>query len=637
MKRLKSARFADLPLVWKLMLPYFFLVMAVGAAGTLLLSRQAANQAQGAINSQLTQRVLQYRAGFHDRELYLLEAGNFAANVDGMITAVQARDAVSAQRLLASVVALKPDLSLAAVVDPQAHTIAALSREHQGTFATGAFDAQPGLVTWALGSASGGGVSAVVKSGGHPFLATATPVCRQAAPCDPAGVALVAVEMRELHSLVSMASPVEPHDGVALLDAAGGVLVTSGTTAANLGLPTGLEGGQLRRVDSRGRGRSVATAYAPILLNGRRAAVVAMSVPLDPVDRAVEGATLRLLALLVLALLGIGGIGFGLARMILGQVRPLVRTSRALASGSMSARVAIVGSDELGELAAAVNNMAERLEETYATLEQKVEERTHQVRDLLADRNQFFTSLSHELRTPLAVIAGQAEQIRRKNVDPEVGQSADMVQASAGQVLSVVNQILDLAKAEAGKLVVELEPVQLHALFNELRPTIEVLGAAAGVGTVARAPRNLWVRADPIRLSQVILNLVENAVKYTPSGGRVAVSATAASDRVRIAVSDSGVGIPPGLEERIFEPFYRAEGVRTQHGEPSSGLGLPLVRRLTELQEGTVSLSSRQGEGTTFVVSLPAAQAPGYRSRGSAAANAERTPLNVEPTASITG
>jgi signal transduction histidine kinase len=178
---------------------------------------------------------------------------------------------------------------------------------------------------------------------------------------------------------------------------------------------------------------------------------------------------------------------------------------------------------------------------------------------------------------------------------------------AAGQLLDFVNDILEISKADAGRIELNVEEVRVGSVLRGLRPAIDQLAASGDLSAAVKVPRGLpAVRADVARLRQVVLDLVDNAVKYTPAGGAVRVTAAAVGSSVEILVTDTGVGIPSDEAGRLFEPFYRVKGTRTQKGQPSSGLGLALVQRLVEAQGGTVRFDSTPGAGTTFVVALPA-------------------------------
>jgi len=290
------------------------------------------------------------------------------------------------------------------------------------------------------------------------------------------------------------------------------------------------------------------------------------------------------------------------------QVRPLVATNRALGAGDLSARVAVKSNDELGELARGVNNMAGQLQASYETLEARVADRTEEVRRLLEQRTEFFTALSHEFRTPLAVIMSEADLLedpKHRVTIREARAAGSALRMSAEQLLAAINEILELAESDAGGLDIELEEISLSEVVKELRPAIDGLTKGSGLRVSVSVPRGLSpVIADRTRLKEVILNLVDNAVKYTPAGGTVDVSARANNGSIELSIADDGVGIPADVGDRIFEPFFRVTGTKPVRGQASSGLGLALAKRFAEAQGGSINFASRPEGGTVFHVSL---------------------------------
>lgn len=616
-KTRRGLRFRDLPLALKLLLPYLVLGIIVGTVGTSLIVRQLSGQALSYLDQELRQRTLDERAALHDRELYLLEAGNFASNIAGLSDAVKRGDRVQVQRLADSVAALKADLGLIAIVDRAGRSIFSLARSPgQRVFQTGPALAwtQESLFQRALRSTDGKSAASFVDSPGATLMAIATPICTSQSVCAPVGVTVVALNGREIVESFVASSPTGRRFGVALLDTTGREIVRAGPYPPVGTPPDDVASGSIHRLVSGKGSNELATLYAGFSLGGAPAGSLAVTQPAAPFLSSVRNTSRRLLGILLLTMIGIAVIGIVLARLILGQLRPLLATSRRLGAGQLEARVDVRARDELGELATGINEMAQQLESSYSTLESRVEERTEEVHRLLKDRNEFFAGLSHELRTPIAVIAAQADLIlasrsSRKRIDPF--QSATTVKESASQLLSVVNQILELARAEAGQLTLKMTDVPVGELLQGMKPTIDQLAAAAGITATIEVGGQLTVVADPLRFRHVLLNLIENAVKYTPRGGRVAVQARASDNGVQIAVSDTGVGIPADVLHRVFEPFYRVEGNEAQHGEASSGLGLALAKRLVIAQGGSIRCESTVGKGSTFTVDLPAPRPAG--------------------------
>lgn len=614
MPRIRS--FRDLPLFWKLLAPFLALILMVGAFGAFLIVRDLSTRARTTLTQSLLQSSLEARARLHDRELYLLESANLAANLEGMPEAVRAGGARGVAGLLRTVLALKTDVTVVAAVTTKGEVLtefARAGRRDDPARMEGTQWLREPFVAEALADPKAEKRAGVVTVQGSSMLAIAAPICTKVATCAPAGAAIVGMRMDRLgfEALGDRATAERNQLGLAIFDDAGRVL-TATRHAPGKATSITLQGADLVRRTENAGGAEVHTLFAPLDIQGRRVGMVAVSLPSDPVFAPVRGAGTNLVFILLAALAGIVGIGALLSRVILRQVQPLVETNRALGSGDLSARAPVIGGDELGELARGVNQMAEQLQASYETLEMRVAQRTEEVHRLLDARTELFAAMSHEFRTPLAVIMGQADMI----VDPSypknqkwAKETGGTIKQSAAQLLHVVNDILNLAKAEAGELEVDLIRVDLAEVVSSLRGTIEGLARVAGLKSEIDLPADLpAVVADPLRLQEVLINLVDNAVKYTPPGGRVGVRAIRTNAKVKVAVSDTGVGIPADAADRIFEPFFRVKGIDAQQGQASSGLGLAITKRLVEAQGGEIDYESKSGEGTTFTFTLPIAK-----------------------------
>lgn len=251
-------------------------------------------------------------------------------------------------------------------------------------------------------------------------------------------------------------------------------------------------------------------------------------------------------------------------------------------------------------------------------------EKLIQANELLARqsrrKSEFLSAMSHDLRTPLNAILGFSELLLghgSRAVDPSrLRTYAQHIHAGGQHLLGQVDQLLDMAKVEAGRMELRRTAVDVAAIIEDVRETVRPLAQKAGIELGGGAPTGLTVSADEEKLRRILLNLVSNAIKFTPSGGHVAVAASGDPDRVVFRVVDDGIGIPETEHERIFEEFRQLEsGIPGR--QAGTGLGLALVRELARLHGGRVWVKSEPGRGSTFFVELPA-QADGAPAEGAA-------------------
>ncbi|MDP9798810.1 signal transduction histidine kinase [Catenuloplanes nepalensis] len=276
--------------------------------------------------------------------------------------------------------------------------------------------------------------------------------------------------------------------------------------------------------------------------------------------------------------------------------------------------------DELAEtnqgVMALYNELSQELEETnrgVVALYNELDERSAQLKAASEAKSRFLANVSHELRAPVTAVIGLTRLLADSGSDPLTGEQArhvDLIRGSATDLLTLVNDLLDLAKAEAGRLEPAWTEVDLRALFGQLRGTARAVITRPEVQlVVADPPTGSAVTSDEALLTQVLRNLLTNAIKFTERGTvSMELRAATGQDGWEIEVADTGIGIPPELHQRIFEEFYQVPG--SSSGRTGTGLGLPYAQRLVTLLGGSLHLASEPGKGSVFTVVLPSRPMP---------------------------
>ena len=234
----------------------------------------------------------------------------------------------------------------------------------------------------------------------------------------------------------------------------------------------------------------------------------------------------------------------------------------------------------------------------------------HRLNELKTD---FISMVSHELRTPLTSIKGFVKLVLVEDLGPLTAQQRECLQVAdreADRLTHLINDLLDISRIDAGRIVFNWEEVDLTAVTARVLQTLHPQAADQQLHLVSAVPEALpLVRGDRQRIIQILTNLVGNAIKFTPPGGQVTISAAAAPGQVVVQVADTGEGIPAQAQTRIFDRFYQVEN-RRANARGGTGLGLPIAKQLVELHGGQIGLRSTPGEGTTFVFTLPLAGQP---------------------------
>lgn len=331
---------------------------------------------------------------------------------------------------------------------------------------------------------------------------------------------------------------------------------------------------------------------------------------------ALNLAALGLVAGLALAAAWVGGNLF-----IVRQVQTLVEATRRVAAGELGVRSGLPqGQGELSQLATAFDQMAESLERAHERrlLEEELRRKNYRleqqnlaIQEVNRLKSEFVSMVSHELRTPLTSIQGYAELLLEdEQVAEEQRESLTLVKKNAERLLGLINDLLDLSRIEAGKLDLHRTSLDLARLIPEvagsLRPLIEAKRQRISLDLSDALP-TVWADAD--RVTQILTNLISNAHKYTLAEGSITVAARRDDGFVRVDVIDTGIGLSPEDQARLFTKYFRAHDRSPQAGA-GTGLGLVITRLLVELHGGRITVSSAPGKGSTFSFSLPAREVP---------------------------
>ncbi len=329
--------------------------------------------------------------------------------------------------------------------------------------------------------------------------------------------------------------------------------------------------------------------------------LIEVAAPYNQIESVLRGLLLTfVLGLPLIVALAIGG-GYVLMRRALRPVDEIRQKAAQITSRNLSERLPVVHTgDELERLATDLNHMIERLEESFQQI------------------NRFSADASHELRTPLTVLQGELEAIAQKaqTLPEEVKDTIGSALEETQRLSKIIESLLAISRLEAGEA--RVQPVRLD--FAELARTtadqMRLLAEEKLISMSCNGTGLVEVEADPSRLKQVVVNLLDNAIKYTPEGGKVSISVTPRDGHAVLEVADSGLGISADDLPHVFERFYRADKARSRQ-MGGTGLGLSIVRSICSAHGGQVTVSSTEGRGSLFRVELPLASSNPFPSRSS--------------------
>jgi heavy metal sensor kinase len=323
---------------------------------------------------------------------------------------------------------------------------------------------------------------------------------------------------------------------------------------------------------------------------GGRVYEIHAAVPTEPFDQALDHFRLIETEILPLLVLLVSLLGYWLSGRALAPVNRIIETAGLIGAQNLSSRLEVPKPrDELRRLTETLNAMLARIEASFKSI------------------TQFTADASHDLRTPVAVIRATAEITLRKPRAPEEYRRAlSTILETSVDTSELLENLLTLARADAGAAGMEMRPLDLAAHVQKARERAALLGLEKALDITATTPREpVWVKADAIAIDRLLLILLDNAVKYSPSGGRCEIALSQSETHAQITVRDSGEGIPESELKNIFDRFYRVDRVRSKN-TGGAGLGLAIARWITEMHGGTIAAKSTLGAGSVFQIKLPA-------------------------------
>src|SRR4030095_10119273 len=319
--------------------------------------------------------------------------------------------------------------------------------------------------------------------------------------------------------------------------------------------------------------------------------LIEVAAPYNQIESVLRGLLLTfVLGLPLIVALAIGG-GYLLMRRALRPVDEIGQKAAQITSRNLSERLPVVHTgDELERLATDLNRMIERLEESFLQI------------------NRFSADASHELRTPLTVLQGELESIARtgQRLPADVRDTIGSALEETQRLSKIVENLLAISRLEAGEARGQLERLDFSELARSTADQMRLLAEEKHIALRCDGAQSVEVDADLARLKQVVVNLLDNAIKYTPEGGKVELSVTKRDGRAVLDVADSGIGIAAADLPHIFDRFYRADRARSRQ-LGGTGLGLSIVRSICVAHGGQVTVDSAEGRGAVFHVQIPLA------------------------------
>jgi heavy metal sensor kinase len=350
---------------------------------------------------------------------------------------------------------------------------------------------------------------------------------------------------------------------------------------------------------SLGNSREMLLTSHTLTLEGGARYLIETGALLDEVQQDLRQWLILLIAgLPVVAAIAVGG-GYFLIKRALTPVDQIAATAERIGSHNLSQRLPVSHTgDELERLSITLNRMIQRLEEAFQ------------------HSRRFMADASHELRTPLTVLRGELEAfVGEPGLAPEMREHVGSALEELERLVNIVEGLFAISRLDAGEAQAELVKFDLGKLAASTTDQMSLLGEDKNIHITCAAANDVWVEGDRARMKQVVVNLLDNAIKYTPQGGAVDLKVGARDGKAVLEVTDNGIGIPKDSLPRVFERFYRVDEARSRE-LGGAGLGLSIVKSICTAHHGQVEATSSPGHGSVFRIELPLTSAPSNKNNG---------------------
>ncbi|EHP85780.1 cache domain-containing protein [Methanotorris formicicus] len=355
------------------------------------------------------------------------------------------------------------------------------------------------------------------------------------------------------------------------------------------------------------------TAYEPIKnSNGEIIGMLYVGTPEKPFMALLNYIKKQIFVVGVIGLLVAWGLALLISKSITKPIEKLKEGAEKISKGEYDCRVKVESNDELGELAMAFNKMAEEIRTTHEKLKKhakELEKSYNELKELDRLKSEIIAIVSHELRTPLTSIKGYVELVLDGTMGPlneSQRKCLEIANENINRLKRLIESMLDLSKIERGELEMRIEKINLRDSVDKVLNTLKPLASGKNVSIDCNV-EDITIEGDEDKIDQVLMNLIENAIKYSPINGKVKIEGFREGDYVHIKVTDNGPGIPKKEINKIFDKFYQVDS-STKRKKGGSGLGLAVCKSIVEAHNGSIWVESKLGKGSTFHVLLPIRQ-----------------------------